>query len=94
MALTQTGSSEQPSVFGRLFTSHPRSLGMTWLQHGVGAVGIAVQLIGAGAACMIHAVVPGWFTQTAGRTVSRMHAHMVARKAGAANPEDWPDYEI
>jgi hypothetical protein len=38
--------------------------------------------------------VPGWFTQTAGKTVERMHDHMLRRKAGAANPENWPDYEI
>jgi hypothetical protein len=38
--------------------------------------------------------VPGWFTQTAGKTVERMHDHMLRRKAGAANPESWPDYEI
>ena len=37
---------------------------------------------------------PAWFTQTAGRTVTDMHDHMARRKAGAANPNDWPDYEI
>ena len=39
-------------------------------------------------------VVPGWFTQTAGRTVTSMHDDIVRRKAGAANPNAWPDYEI
>lgn len=67
---------------------------MSWWRHGVGAVGIAGELIGAGLACMIHAIVPGWFTQTAGKTVERMHAQMIQRKAGAANPNAWPDYEI
>lgn len=81
-------------MIGRLFADHPRSLGMTWASHGAGAVKISVELIAAGFACLIHAVVPGWFTQTAGRTVERMHDHMVKRKAGAANPNDWPDYEI
>jgi hypothetical protein len=78
----------------RMFSDHPRSLGMSWARHGVGAVAIGVKLIGAGAACLVHAVVPGWFTQTAGRTVSRMHEHMIERRAGATNPSDWPDYEI
>jgi len=67
---------------------------MTWASHGGGAVKIGAELIGAGAACMIHAVVPGWFTETAGRTVVRLHDHMVKRKAGAQNPNAWPDYEI
>ena len=67
---------------------------MTWASHGIGAVRISVELIGAGLACLVHAIVPGWFTETAGRTVIRMHDHMVKRKAGAANPNDWPEYEI
>ena len=77
-----------------LFTDHPRSLGMSWLGHGVGALKIGATLVGAGLACVVHALVPGWFTQTAGRTVTRLHDEMVQRKAGAANPNDWPDYEI
>ena len=67
---------------------------MTWASHGAGAVKIGAELIGAGAACIVHAIVPGWFTETAGRTVVRLHDHMVKRKAGAANPNARPDYEI
>lgn len=78
----------------RLFVDHPRSLGMSWASHAVGAVKIGAELVAAGAACIVHAVIPGWFTQTAGRTVERMHSHMTARRAGAADPEAWPDYEI
>ena len=81
-------------MIGRIFSEHPRSLGMSWAAHAVGAVNIAVRLIGAGLACLIHAVVPAWFTQTAGRTVTEMYQDMARRKAGAANPNAWPDYEI
>jgi hypothetical protein len=91
---TQQKLRDRPGMADRLFLEHPRSLGMTWLGHGVGAVAIGLRLIGAGAACLVHAVVPGIFTQTAGRTVARMYEHMGRRKAGAANPENWPDYEI
>jgi hypothetical protein len=78
----------------RLFFEHPRSLGMSWATHGAGAIAIGARLVGAGLACLIHAVVPGLFTQTAGKTITRMYDHMARRKAGAANPENWPDYEI
>jgi hypothetical protein len=57
-------------------------------------VKIGAELMGAGLACLVHAVVPGWFTQTAGKTVTHMYDHMMQRRAGAANPENWPDYEI
>jgi hypothetical protein len=82
------------TLAGRLFTDHPRSLGMSWASHGIGAAGIAFRLIGAGLACLVHALVPAWFTQTAGRTVTTMHDEIVRRKADAANPKAWPDYEI
>lgn len=85
---------EHKGMTDRLFLEHPRSLGMTWAGHGIGAVGIGVRLIGAGLACVVHAVVPGIFTQTAGKTVTHMYDHMARRRAGAANPENWPDYEI
>jgi len=94
MATTQSNDERQSGVVRRLFIEHPRSLGMSWSEHGVGAVVIGATLVGAGAACLVHALVPGWFTQTAGKTVERMHDHMMRRRAGAANPENWPDYEI
>ncbi|HEX5237540.1 MAG TPA: DUF6356 family protein [Sphingomicrobium sp.] len=93
MATTHSGPS-RPGMMDRMFVEHPRSLGMSWAAHGAGAVVIAVKLVGAGLACLVHAAVPGWFTQTAGKTVDDMHQHMTRRKAGASNPENWPDYEI
>lgn len=94
MPVTRPTTAGDQGIVARLFQEHPRSLGMSWAAHGVGAVRIGVELIGAGAACLIHAVVPGWFTQTAGKTITGMYEHMMQRKAGAANPENWPDYEI
>ncbi len=81
-------------MFGRVFVDHPRALGMSWIEHGAGAVKIGGEMIGAGLACLVHAFVPGLFTETAGRTVERLHGHMLQRRAGASDPETWPDYEI
>jgi hypothetical protein len=94
MMATQQRPAHRTGLTGRLFVDHPRSLGMTWAAHGIGAVAIGARLLGAGLACLVHAVVPGVFTQTAGKTVSDMYGHMTQRKAGAENPENWPDYEI
>jgi hypothetical protein len=93
MALQQ-GRERDSGVADRLFLEHPRSLGMSWVDHGIGAVAIGARLVGAGLACLVHAIVPGVFTQTAGKTITHMYDHMNRRKAGAASPEDWPDYEI
>ncbi|MEO6112832.1 MAG: DUF6356 family protein [Sphingomicrobium sp.] len=81
-------------MIDKLFREHPATLGMSWAEHGLGAAAIGARMVGAGAACMVHALVPGWFTETAGRTVVELHEHMTRRKAGAANPGAWPDYEI
>jgi hypothetical protein len=87
-------NSQRSGVVDRLFIDHPRTLGMTWARHGIGAVKIGTELIGAGCAAIVHAVVPGLFTETAGKTVTRIYDHIQSRKAGSANPEAWPDYEI
>lgn len=81
-------------MIGRMFREHPRQLGMSWAEHGAGAVVIGARMVGAGLACIVHAAVPALFTETAGRTVASLHDHMVQRKAGAANSNAWPDYEI
>jgi hypothetical protein len=95
MATNEERTESDPhGVVDRLFLEHPRSLGMSWARHGVGALKIGAELVGAGVACLVHAVVPGVFTQTAGKTVTRMYDHMMQRRAGASNPENWPDYEI
>lgn len=78
----------------RLFLHHPQSLGMGWAEHGIGAVKIGAELIGAGCAAIVHAAVPGWFTDTAGKTVARIYGHIQSRRANAADPESWPEYEI
>ncbi|MES2135855.1 MAG: DUF6356 family protein [Pseudomonadota bacterium] len=94
MATEHNIDSNQHGLVDRLFLEHPRSLGMSWAGHGIGALKIGAELVGAGVACLVHAIVPGVFTQTAGKTVTHMYDHMTRRKAGASNPENWPDYEI
>ncbi|SRR5258708_18126436 len=91
---TQQSARHRSGLVDRVFFEHPRTLGMTWAGHGIGALAIGVRLIGAGIACLIHAVVPVFFTQTAGKMITQMYDHIARRKAGAANPENWPDYEI
>jgi len=94
IASNQQSSPNTQGTVQRLFVEHPRSLGMTWAGHGVGAVKIGAELIGAGCAAMVHAAVPGWFTDTAGKTVARIYGHIQSRKAAAPDPDSWPDYEI
>ena len=81
-------------MLGRLFIDHPRSLGLSWAGHGAGAVKIGCKLIGAGLAALVHAAVPGFFTDTAGRIVTETYQYIQKIKAGSGNPENWSDYDI
>ena len=81
-------------VVDRLFLEHPRSLGISWAKHGAGAVKIGFQLIGAGMAALVHAIVPGWCTDTAGRRVTETYNYIQKIRAGSAKPENWSDYDI
>lgn len=67
---------DRTGIVDRMFFEHPRSLEMTWAGHGAGAVKVGFQLIGAGCAALIHAVVPGVFGETASRTVIKIHDHI------------------
>jgi hypothetical protein len=81
-------------VVDRLFLEHPRSLGLSWAKHGSGAVRIGFQLIGAGVAALVHAIVPGWCTDTAGRRVTETYHYILKIRAGSPKPENWSDYDI
>jgi hypothetical protein len=81
-------------MLDRLFWEHPRSLGLSWYKHGTGAVKIGGKLIFAGCAALIHGIVPGIFTDTAGRTVTETYNYIQKIRAGSGKPEQWSDYDI
>jgi Family of unknown function (DUF6356) len=63
---------------GRLFIDHPHSLGESYWQHQSHALGFGIEMVRGGLACMIHAVIPGLFAQTASTTIRRLHARMTS----------------
>ena len=73
---TTKHQADRKGVIDHLFFEHPRALGMSWGSHGAGAVKVGFQLIGAGCAALIHAVVPGLFGETASSIVIRIHDHI------------------
>ena len=81
-------------MLDRLFMEHPRSLGLSWYRHGMGALKIGGKLIFAGCAALIHGIVPGIFTDTAGRTVTETYNYIQKIRAGSGKPEQWSDYDI
>ena len=66
------------------FTEHPHAVGETYGQHAAHAAGFGGLLIGAGLACLVHAVLPWMFEATASNLVVRLHEKMAHRRAHMA----------
>lgn len=71
---------ERSGLFHRLFAEHPEMVGESYAGHARNAARFGLKLIGAGTACIVHAVVPAFCVSTASRTVTRMHDDMRHRQ--------------
>jgi hypothetical protein len=65
---------------GRLFTEHPHSVGETYGEHFLVALGFGVRMSAAGIACIVHALFPFLFTRTGSRVIAELHEQMIARR--------------
>jgi len=63
----------------KLLMAHPRDIGETYSEHAGHALYIGARMIGAGLACMVHAVLPGLFVRTASHTVDDIQGLMTRR---------------
>ena len=63
----------------RLFVEHPQSVGESYGEHFSVASWYGVRLLGAGLACMVHALLPFLFVRTGSATIERLHGHMTGR---------------
>lgn len=61
-------------------TSHPASVGETYGQHFRGACGFSAQLLLAGAACFVHALLPCVLQRTASAIITSLHGRMVGAR--------------
>lgn len=65
------------------FTRHPHSVDETYGEHLAMAGSFGTTLIVAGAACLIHAILPFAFERTASEAVERLHDRMTSRRRAA-----------
>ena len=64
----------------RLFTEHPESVGETYGEHLVRATLFGGRMVGAGLACMLHALLPFVFVRTGSVAIDELHAQMQATR--------------
>lgn len=66
-------------MIARLFLDHPRSVDESYFAHARFAAGFGLTLLAAGAAALIHALVPALFETTASRLIRRLHDRIEGR---------------
>jgi hypothetical protein len=74
-------------ILDRLFLAHPRTVNESYLEHCAFAFRIGSRLLLAGAAALVHAVVPCLCETTASRIILALNADIVARRAKANQPQ-------
>jgi hypothetical protein len=62
------------------FTEHPAAAGETYLGHLRTAAGFGFQMVFAGLACLVHALLPFLFVRTGSDCICRLHERMQARR--------------
>ncbi len=67
------------------FTDHPHAVGESYGEHAAAAAGMGLELLGAGLACLVHALLPWLFEDYGSRKVKALHARTMARRAPLAS---------
>lgn len=64
--------------------AHLREAGESYFEHLRFAIGVGLMLMAAGAACVVHGILPGFCTKTASRTVDELKRLFAERHALAS----------
>lgn len=62
------------------FTRHPAEIGESYTEHFGAASSFGLTLIGAGIACVVHAILPFMFTHTASKSVHRLNRQLAGKR--------------
>lgn len=68
----------------RKFTDHPATVGETYGEHFVTAMGFGLALFKAAFCCVVHAFLPFMFEKTGSACISELHERMVTNRARRA----------
>jgi len=64
----------------QLFTRHPATVGETYGEHFVSAMGFSIRMLLGGLACLVHAVLPFLFVKTGSDIIRVLHDRMVVNR--------------
>ena len=75
----------------RLLTEHPNSVGETYGEHLLSALGFAAWMGLACLLCLCHALLPWLFCRSGSAIIERLHQRMVLNRAKAASSANPPE---
>jgi hypothetical protein len=64
----------------RAFTEHPASVGETYSEHMGRAACFGLRMIGAGIACLVHALLPFLFVRTGSAAITELNDRLVVNR--------------
>ena len=67
----------------RAFTEHPASVNESYGVHLLRALSFGTRMLLAGAACLVHGVLPFLFVRTGSRAIAELNERMITQRAGA-----------
>ena len=70
----------------RAFTEHPASVGESYTEHLAQAACFGVRMIGAGIACLVHALLPFLFERTGSAAIAELHDRMIVNRRRVPPP--------
>lgn len=62
------------------FTEHPATVGETYGQHFVSAMGFSLSMLKAAFCCAVHAVLPFMFKKAGSACITELHEQMVTNR--------------
>lgn len=63
------------------FTEHPATVGETYGQHFVSAMGFSLTMLRAAFCCAVHAIFPWMFVKTGSSCITELHDRMVTNRS-------------
>ena len=70
------------------FTEHPATVGETYGEHFVSAMGFSLAMLRAAFACAVHAVFPFLFERTGSQCISGLYDRMVTNRSRLARQHE------
>ena len=70
------------------FTEHPATVGETYGQHFVSAMGFSLSMLRAAFCCAVHAFLPFMCEQTGSEAITALHDRMVTNRSRHVAEED------